>query len=350
MDEVKKLFKKLNAFEELYLVGGSVRDLLLNRPVQDYDFCVPYTPSIIKEKLKECGITNTFDVGQKFGTIGCQIESLAVEITTFRGEQYNFVDRKPEVSYIDKIQEDVKRRDFTINAIYISRKEVESNDSDISSLSFRDDDGRQSKLQDLNNRVITTVGNAGLRFREDPLRMLRAIRLASQLDFTIEKKTMAMIIRMRVELLKVSRERWTQELDKLLSCEKVNFNILKESQLLSIIIPELSYQIDFDQNSNFHNLSLWEHTAKVVNAVPCDNLNLRWAGLLHDIGKPFVKVENKKGKYNYMGHELMGAFMVDRIGGNLKWSKERTKSVSDIVKTHLEEYNTLREYDHLGKE
>jgi len=357
---LKELFKKLHAFEELFLVGGSVRDLLIGRPVHDYDFCTPYTPNIIKEKLKECGITKTFDIGEKFGTIGCKVvikvlgnvppkdtvelieKEVDVEITTFRGEQYNFVNRKPDVSYIDNIEEDVKRRDFTINSLYMSRKEAETSKGNCAIFT---DKHRSTGNTDLINEVIRTVGNAGKRFKEDPLRILRAIRFASQLDFTIEEKTMAMIKRMRVELLKVSRERWTQELDKLLSCEKINFDVLNDSCVLDILIPELSYQINFDQNSKYHNTDLWTHTTNVVNAVPHTNLTLRWAALLHDIGKPFVKTENKSGFYNYIGHEIMSSHLVKQISKRLNWSTSRTNDVMGIVSTHLEKYNILKEYD-----
>ncbi len=356
MKELIYLFEKLHAFsDDLYLVGGSVRDILLERPVNDYDFATSLTPTEIKKRLIVCGITKHYTIGEKFGTIGCKVPyssicDMDVEITTFRGEQYNYVDRKPEVSYIDSIEKDVSRRDFTINALYLSRSEAEYlNNAPFWSVFIKDKFRKENK-EDLDSRVIRTVGKAGLRFREDPLRMLRAVRFASQLDFTIEEKTMEMIQRMRVELLKISRERWNQEMDKILSCEIVNFNVLKESCLLSIILPELSYQIDFDQNSRYHNYTLWEHTTKVVNAVPHTDLKLRWAALLHDIGKPFVQTTNKKGTTNYIGHEIMSASLVEQIGARFRWPKERTRAIQDIVATHLEGYNVLKKYDQMGKE
>lgn len=353
MKTLKYLFEQLHTFgDDLFLVGGSVRDILLGRAVHDYDFATSLTPTEIKKRLVECGITKHHTVGEKFGTIGCEIIypsicHMAVEITTFRGEQYNYVDRKPEVSYIDNIQEDVTRRDFTINAMYLSKKDVNSlNVTD--SFSFNDNH-RTDCLHDLNKAIIKTVGKAGLRFREDPLRMLRAVRFASQLGFSIEEKTMDMIKRMRVELLKISRERWNQEMEKILSCEIVNFDVLKESCLLSVILPELSYQIDFNQNSLYHDYTLWEHTTRVVNAVPHTDLKLRWAALLHDIGKPFVQTINKKGNTNYIGHETMSAFLVEQIGDRFKWPREQTRFIRDVVSTHLEGYNVLKKYDQMGK-
>lgn len=354
-DDIRLVFRRLSNFEELYLVGGSIRDLLLNIPITDFDFAVPYTPKQIKEKLKECGIHSTFDVGEKFGTIGFVLCSFNVEITTFRGEQYNYLDRKPVVSYIQDIEEDVKRRDFTINSLYLSREEFKKFDSLVTDsilLTFDNlikDKHRKQGVLDLINKEIRTVGDSARRFKEDPLRMLRAVRFAIKYNFTITEKTLDMIQRLRVELLKVSVERWTQELDKILFIESPNLQVLAASCLLDIMIPELSYQIGFDQNSRYHNHQLWEHTMKVVKAVPSSDLNLRWSALLHDIGKPFVKTVNKQGKYNYMGHEVMSAYLVKQIGLRLKWSKERTVFVGGLVEHHLQKYCSLKKYDDESK-
>lgn len=195
--------------------------------------------------------------------------------------------------------------------------------------------------------IVKTVGSPGKRFKEDPLRMPRAVRFAIKYNFKIEEKTFEMIQRLRVELLKVSVERWTQELDKILSLEKPNLQILADSCLLDIMIPELSYQIGFDQNSRYHDYELWEHTMKVVEVTPSDNL--RWAALLHDIGKPFTKTTNKKGNCNYLGHEIMSSFLIRQIGSRLKWTKERTKSVSELAEHHLNDYCELRKYDNQAK-
>lgn len=340
-ENIELVFNHLRNFDEIYLVGGSVRDYILDVPIKDFDFAVPYTPIQIKEKLKECDIVKTFDVGEKFGTIGCDIEELPVEITTFRGEQYNFLDRKPEISYIQTIEEGIQRRDFTINSLYLDRT--------LTNNFFVTEHKKQGYYDLIEHKVIRTVGDPARRFREDPLRMLRAIRFAAKYNFTIVEKTFDMIIRLRVELLKVSVERWVMELDKILSIEKPNLQLLADSHLLDIMIPELSYQIGFDQNSRYHNHQLWEHTMKVVEATPCDNLNLRWAALLHDIGKPFTKIVNKKGHSNYMGHEVMSAYLVNQIGHRLKWTKERTKNVSELTLHHLQDYCELRKYDNEGK-
>jgi len=348
---IKTLFDKLK-FEELYLVGGAVRDLILELPIKDFDFCCPYTPKQIKQKLKESGIEKTFDVGEKFGTIGCIVEGLDVEITCYRGESYNYLNRKPEVVYIDSIEEDVKRRDFTINSLYLGRDDLRFF-TDKHNGSYGDswciDKHRTAGTSNLMEGVIKTVGDPAKRFKEDPLRMLRAVRFAIKYNFTIAEKTFDMIKRLRVELLKVSAERWTMEMDKILSIEKPDLKILGKSDLLNIMIPELSYQIGFDQNSRYHDLTLWEHTMEVVQATPFDDLNLRWAALLHDLGKPFVKTENKKGHYNYMGHEVMSAYLVKQIGQRLKWTGERTKAVSELAEHHLRDYCKLREYDNVGK-
>lgn len=345
MNNIILILEKLKTFDEIYLVGGAVRDLLLNLEIKDYDFCCPYTPKQIKRKLKKCGIEKTFDVGEKFGTIGFRIGELNIEITTFRGEQYNYLSRHPEVSYVDSIEEDVIRRDFTINSIYLEREKFNSKQF----FNFKDKH-RNEAIEDLKNKKIKTVGNPAKRFKEDPLRMLRAIRFSSQLGFSIEDKTFEMIKHMRVNLLNISVERWTQEMDKILSLPTPGLEILGESCLLDIMIPELSYQINFDQNSKYHDFKLWDHTIKVVNATPKENMLLRWAALLHDIGKPFVKTTNKKGGTNYIGHEIMSAHLTEQIGKRLKWPNNRIETVSGMVAHHLEKYCVLKEYDNMSKE
>lgn len=182
-----------------YLVGGSVRDKLLGREPHDYDFATPMLPDDIESKVKEAG-KRAFITGKRFGTIGFKHDGDFVEVTTFRSERYGKT-RKPEVEFVTSINEDLSRRDFTINAIALRGTKY-----------IDPFDGRK----DLEDRIIKAVGNPSERFNEDPLRMLRAARFASQLGFTIESKTLASIKKNAHKILGVSRERWIQELDKLL--------------------------------------------------------------------------------------------------------------------------------------
>ena len=155
---------------------------------------------------------------------------------------------------------------------------------------------------------------------------------------------------MAVNILNISKERWMMEMDKMLITDYVGKGLLLlwESGLFRYMIPELDLQFNYDQNSQYHNFKLHQHTIKVVESCPKDVM-LRWTALLHDIAKPFVRTENKRGYSNYINHELLGAEMVNMIARNLKWSNERRKACVELVRTHLEEDCILRKYDNMAK-
>lgn len=322
----------------VYLVGGCVRDYVLGIKPKDYDFCTPANPDEIERLVKASG-KRAYCVGKRFGTIGCKVDGLMIEITTFRTEKYKEGNRKPDVEYVKDITEDLSRRDFTINAMAI--KLVKGN------IKIIDPFGGQA---DLKNAIIRTVGNAKLRFKDDPLRILRAIRFASRFNFEIEKDTYKRIQHMAVDILNISKERWVQELDKILLTEDVHrgLYLLWDSNLFKYMIPELSLQFKYEQNSKYHKYLLHQHTMIVVSICPKDII-LRWAALLHDIAKPFTRTENPKGYSNYINHELLGAKMANTIGRNLMWNNERRIKVVQLIKEHLEENSTLKAYDNMGK-
>jgi tRNA nucleotidyltransferase (CCA-adding enzyme) len=206
-------------------------------------------------------------------------------------------------------------------------------------------------IEDIKKRVIKAVGNAKTRFKEDPLRMLRVARFSSQLEFTTEIKTIEAIREKNYKILEVSKERWVNELDKILvsDCPQIGLETLAHTGLLNYIIPELSLQVGYDQNSKYHSLPLWEHTLQVINNVNADII-LRWSALLHDVGKPFVRKKNKKsGYYNYIKHDLLGAEIVEKIGRHLKFSNDRREQIKNIVLHHLDEDSPLKEADDLAK-
>lgn len=328
----------------VYLVGGAVRDYVMGNEPKDYDFCTPAEPDEIEEKIREYKNKHgdqrkVYGVGKKFGTLGCKIEEQMVEITTFRTEEYEPGNRKPNVKYVKSINEDLSRRDFTINAM--AMRIINGKIKIIDPFNGRND---------IKNHCIRAVGNARQRFKEDPLRMLRACRFASRYNFEIFSDTDKRMKSGAIRILDISKERWVMELDKILMSDYVEKGLyeLWENKLFTYIIPEIQMQLDYNQNSNYHNFYLDEHTTKVVAATPKD-INLRWAALLHDIAKPFVRTENKKGHSNYIGHEKLGADMVLRIAGHLKWSNERTKSVVELIKNHLNDDCPLRKYDNIGK-
>jgi len=207
--------------------------------------------------------------------------------------------------------------------------------------------------QDLEKGIIRAVGIPKHRFKEDSLRILRAIRFASRFGFEIEETTYKKMGRMSVKLLEISKERWMMEMDKILMTDHVRNGLenLWKCNCFKYMIPELSLQFDYEQNSQYHDYTLDEHTMNVVEDCPKD-LNLRWAALLHDIGKPFVrtnKTVNDVFKSNYVDHEVLGADMILKLSRHLKWSKDRTNTVVDLVKNHLKEDSPLRKYDNMRK-
>lgn len=313
----------------VYLVGGSVRDIIMNKEPKDYDFCTPLSPDEIEQAIHTVG-KKAYNIGKRFGTVGMTIDGQMIEITTFRTEQYTPGSRKPQVTFVQDITADLSRRDFRINAI-----------------AYRDEryiDPFGGRL-DIMERSIKCVGEPKARFKEDPLRMLRAARFASQLEFSVDDFLTNTAGKMSHKILEVSKERWVMEMDKLLMTvhPEIGLEFLAKTKLLHFMFPELSVQVGYDQNSPFHSLKLWDHTKATVTNTLLD-INLRWASLLHDIGKPFVRGE-KPGRSNYIKHDLLGADIVDKYANYLKWSNERRIKVKDLVLNHLLTNSPLYEAD-----
>lgn len=355
---IEKVTEMMKSYP-VYLVGGACRDHLLNKEPKDYDFCTPAEPDEI-ERLIKADKRKAYLTGKRFGTLGCKVDGEMVEITTFRTEKYKKGSRKPDVEYVKTIHEDLSRRDFTINAMALRLHKGK--------LKLIDPFGGQ---KDLEAGVIRAVGHPKQRFKEDPLRILRAVRFACRLGFEIEENTEKKMKLKGIYLLDISKERWMMELDKILLSEYSGYGLrlLWENELFKFIIPELQLQLNYDQNSQYHKFSLDIHTIKVVAATPKD-LDLRWSALLHDIAKPFVRTDKEvtterkdinnpkpvkveriktKIKTNYIGHEKLGADMVLRLASHFKWSNDRRDNVVELVRNHLEDDCPLREYDNMGK-
>lgn len=304
----------------VYLVGGSVRDMLLGHKPKDYDFSCPLHPNEIEELVRASG-KKAFITGKRYGTIGFKVGEHFVEVTTFRKEMYGKT-RKPSVEFVDDITEDLSRRDFTINAVALREHH------------FIDPFGGRA---DLESRMIRTVGQPAARFNEDPLRMLRAARFAAQLGFSVEEKTARAINKHGNKILDISRERWMQELDRLLTSPytELGLQVLAETDLLKYLLPEMRLQVGYDQHTPWHTHSLWEHSVSTVKLSP-NTPEVRWAALLHDIGKPFTRLE-RTGRNIYAEHDIVGAELVDGIGRRLKWSNDRLHTVKELVRTQLED-------------
>lgn len=329
---IQSLFSK-----PVYLVGGAVRDIALNIEPKDYDFCSSMTSNEVKEALK--GKHRAYLIGEKFGTVGFKVDRDMIEITTFRKEEYKPGSRHPKVEFTKDIISDLSRRDFTINAMAIR----------CDNLKVIDPFGGQEDLED---GILRTVGDSKCRFKEDPLRILRAVRISSKYALDIEDKTYDRCCKMANKLLEISKERWCDELNKILMLDSINLAngiyTLWDTKIFNYILPELSLQDGYNQNSRYHDYSLSEHTCRVVASTPKD-LKLRWAALLHDIAKPFVRTENKNGYSNYINHEILGAEMADKIGRYLKWSNDLREGVVDLIRNHLNDDCELRQYDNLHK-
>ncbi len=332
VEKTKGLVQKVTEIlTPIYLVGGSVRDEILGIEPQDYDFATPFSPEEIETAIRNAG-RRPYLTGKRFGTIGVKIDGQLVEITSFRAEKYIAGSRKPTVTYVNDIIADLNRRDFTINAI--AKRDSRYIDP-------------WNGIEDLKAGIIRCVGSPNTRFKEDPLRLLRAARFMAQLGFEIESKTQKSAMQKNYKILEVSKERWVTELDKLLLTNKpsVGLNFLMETGIMKFMMPEIAIQYKLDQETPYHDFDLWVHTCKVVDATPKDII-LRWAALLHDVGKPFVRVRKENPfRYVYAQHDLLGADMVDKLARHLKFSNERRECLVEIVKDHISEDSPLQKYD-----
>ncbi len=325
MDTGELLLRLHRAFEaagkQLHLVGGSVRDLLLGRPRQDLDLATDARPEETKAILKSLNPAGLYTVGEKFGTIGALFDGHRVEVTTFRSEHYTPGSRKPEVDFGTSLEGDLSRRDFTINAMARNLKTGEIIDP-------------FGGLKDLEAKIIRAVGDPDTRFAEDPLRLLRAVRFAAELGFTIEPKTAEAIRRQAHRLQEVSRERIAEELNRILLSERpaLGIRLLVDLGLMAYIIPEVLEMLGMPQDKGRYK-DVFTHTLAVVESVPPTPV-LRWAALLHDIGKPrTISFEN--GEVSFIGHELVGEQLAREILRRLRFDNKTIQKVAKLVRMHL---------------
>ncbi|MGI8424015.1 MAG: HDIG domain-containing metalloprotein [Chloroflexota bacterium] len=326
VDRLARAFS--DAGRELYLVGGCVRDQLIGRPLHDLDLTTNAPPDEIKRIAQRARPDAVYDVGAKFGTIGLifrlplEEESWTLEITTYRTEQYLDGTRKPTVEFGTSLREDVARRDFTMNAIAV----------DALSGELHDPFGGQ---RDIDARLIRAVGVARDRFRDDPLRLLRAVRFAAQLGFDIERDTLDAIRETAPELKRISRERIAQEITALLVSPRPDVGVRTATDLglMEHCIPEVLPMRGVSQRP-LHHKDVFEHTLGVLRNLHEPDPLLRWAGLLHDIAKPQTKgVHN--GQVHFFGHEDVGARIARRILRSLHFDNRFVERVAKLVLMHL---------------
>jgi poly(A) polymerase len=314
-----------NAFarhgHELYLVGGSVRGLLLGQPVVDLDFATDAEPAETKLAGGEVAPDSIYTVGEKFGTVGFVFGEVIVEITTYREEFYPTPDRRPAVRHGTDILGDLSRRDFTVNAMAL----------DAHSGNIVDPFGGRD---DLERHVIRAVGNGVDRFREDPLRILRALRFIAQLDFSLDSETLAAMRQMGPELERISRERIASELNRLLTAQAASraLELMREAQMLPYVLPEIVPMAE-DIGEGRHK-NIWLHTLRVIEQSP-PRLAVRWAALLHDAAKPMTRSIDDSGEVHFFGHERLGAGIARRTLRRLKQERALIDRVAALIDLHL---------------
>jgi|TARA_B100001094_G_scaffold330305_1_gene395202 poly(A) polymerase len=319
---------------EIALVGGPVRDALVGRLSfeTDLDFTTNAQPEQIVELL-EGWAEAVWDVGIRFGTVGARIDGREVEITTYRSESYDAQSRKPEVAFGNNLADDLARRDFTMNAMAVT----------LPSMEFVDlFDG----IVDLAARRIRTPGTAQSSFDDDPLRMMRAARFASQLDATVDADVVDAMSAQAERISIVSAERVREEFSKIVMSDhpRVGLTLLVDTGIADIVLPELPL-LRLEADEHHHHKDVYEHTLTVleqaitlesVHEPTCEpDLTLRLAALLHDIGKPKTRKFEDGGRVSFHHHEVVGARMTKKRMRELRFPNDLTDDVAKLVELHL---------------
>ena len=324
-DEALYVLNKLNQLGfESYLVGGCVRDLCLGRTPKDFDLTTKATPEEVMSMFN-----HTIPTGIKHGTVTVMMNAISLEVTTFRTDGDYTDNRRPDsVKFGVTIEEDISRRDFTINGLLYG--------GEVTDLVYG--------LGDILNKVIRCIGNADDRFKEDALRMMRAIRFSCQLGFTIQYVTREAIIENSELIKNVSQERVRDELVKILLSDRPSegIQLLSKLGILQYILPELQFCVGFDQHNRYHRKNVFDHILKVLKVTP-SGLNVRLAALFHDISKPetFTIGEDQCG--HFYSHHKVGADKTREIMKRLKFDNDTINNVCILVYEHMSRYPKLRE-------
>jgi poly(A) polymerase len=323
------------AGQELALVGGIVRDALLGHAQPgDLDFATNATPERTQAIGEAAGAASVYLVGARFGTVGLVFEDetgapITAEITTYRSEHYPDETRHPRVAFADRLDDDLSRRDFTVNAIAADT---------VTGALIDPFDGQA----DLARGILRAVGEPETRFQEDPLRLLRAARFVAQLGFRVDPATAAAMIRQAPSLSRISKERIYAELTRLLTGEWASHGLetLRETGLIPVAMPELAPLAAEAESRRsgrpmpHREKDLWEHTKKVVDRAPARSI-VRWAALLHDAAKPQTRSIDATGEVHFFGHEREGAVLAKRLLDRLKADRATQVAVARLVELHL---------------
>ncbi|BBZ11407.1 CCA tRNA nucleotidyltransferase [Mycobacterium branderi] len=318
------------AGHELYLVGGSVRDALLQRLSPDLDFATDAHPEQV-QKIMRPWADALWDTGIEFGTVGVGKDGHRLEITTFRADRYDRVSRNPQVRFGDSLEADLSRRDFTVNAMAVRVTPTGPGE-------FIDPLGGLAALR---AGTLDTPAAPEVSFGDDPLRMLRAARFVSQLGFTVAPRVRAAIEEMAPELSRITAERVAAELDKLLlgADPAAGIDLLVQTGMGDVVLPEVGgMRMAIDEHHQHkdvyqHSLTVLRQAMELEDEGP--DLVLRWAALLHDIGKPATRKHEADGGVSFHHHEVVGAKMARKRLRALKYSKQMVDDISQLVYLHL---------------
>ncbi len=315
---IEEILERLeNSGYEAYIVGGCVRDNIMGLAPHDFDITTSALPCQTEQVFSDCRVIET---GIKHGTVTVLYKGTSVEITTYRVDGTYSDSRRPDkVTFTKNIRDDLSRRDFTVNGIAYSPRR-----------GITDPFGG---MRDIKTGIIRCIGNADERFSEDALRILRALRFSSVLGFEIEENTANAVRRHKNDLDLVSRERVFSELTRLLCGKDVRRVLTDFSDVIAVIIPQLETTIGYDQHSKYHNSTLYEHTARAVEAAPAEPA-LRFAMLLHDVGKPACRSVGEDGEFHFYGHAEESAKIAEEVLRELKAPNTLRERVCDIIRHH----------------
>lgn len=328
-DIALKIVSKLNSCNfDAYIVGGACRDKLLCKNIHDVDITTNAKPDEILQVFSDY---KTLDIGKKHGTISVLFENFWFEITTYRIEGEYLNNRRPKtVEFTDNLYLDLSRRDFTINAICFNHLNGDYIDF-------------FGGIFDLNDKIIRCIGNADERFKEDALRILRAVRFSSELGFTIEEKTKKAIISALPLLNNISKERIYAEFCKILQGKFVQKALTENSEVLFEIIPELKPTKDFDQKSLSHLKGVYDHILEVVSLCDENDLVLRLTALFHDSGKAYCYQDTSDGYRHFYGHWVSSSEIAKTVLTRLKAPKTIISQVSVLCLYHDADLKTKYE-------
>ena len=313
---------------EAFLVGGCVRDSILGRPIHDYDITTSATPDEMMEVFKDKRIIET---GLQHGTITILIDGGGYECTTYRIDGNYSDSRRPDsVTFTRSLKEDLKRRDFTINA-----------------MAYNDTVGLVDPfngMEDIEHYKIRCVGRAEDRFSEDALRILRAIRFASQLGFVLEPDTDWNISKMYKNLKNISIERINSEFCKIAASSDFCVQMVLYNEVFSLFIPEIKDMLGFQQNNPYHMYDVWNHTVHAIEYCESDDLVTRLAVFFHDIGKPHCYQDGEDGIRHFKGHGRVSANMTDKIMKRLRFDNDTREKVVELVYYHDATFEVGKKY------